>query len=35
MAGEDLSFEVKIDNIREATPQEREHGHVHSHGHDH
>jgi FKBP-type peptidyl-prolyl cis-trans isomerase SlyD len=35
MAGMDLEFDITIKNIREATPQEVQHGHVHSHGHDH
>ena len=35
LAGEDLYFTGKIVNIREATEQELEHGHVHSDGHDH
>lgn len=29
LAGETLAFDVKIVNVREATPQELEHGHVH------
>ncbi|MCX6352776.1 MAG: peptidylprolyl isomerase [Bacteroidetes bacterium] len=35
MAGQTLHFDVSIASIRNATPQEVEHGHVHSHGHDH
>ncbi len=35
LAGEDLYFTGKIVNIREATEQELEHGHVHSDGHNH
>ena len=35
LAGEELHFDVTINGIREATPQENEHGHVHHHGHDH
>lgn len=35
MAGLDLEFDVTVKNIREATPQELQHGHVHQHGHDH
>lgn len=35
MAGLDLVFDVIIKGIREATPQETEHGHVHHHGHNH
>lgn len=29
LAGEDLYFEGKIENVREATPEELAHGHVH------
>jgi len=35
LADKDLYFSGKIIDVREATPQELEHGHVHSHGHDH
>lgn len=35
LAGEDLYFTGSILSIREATPQELEHGHVHQDGHDH
>ena len=35
MAGLDLVFDVIIESIREATPQELEHGHVHHRGHNH
>lgn len=36
LAGQDLTFEVEIMEIREATEQERQHGHAHgAHGHDH
>jgi len=35
LAGKDLHFTGKIIDIREATKQELEHGHVHSHGHNH
>ena len=36
LAGEDLTFDVEIVEIREATAQEKEHGHAHGpHGHDH
>lgn len=35
LAGETLHFDVTIENIREATLQEKSHGHVHQHGHDH
>lgn len=31
MAGEDLFFEGNVVNVREATEEELEHGHVHSH----
>ena len=35
LAGLTLHFEVKIREIREATPTELEHGHAHAPGHDH
>jgi FKBP-type peptidyl-prolyl cis-trans isomerase SlyD len=35
LAGQTLHFDVKIDSIREATEQERDHGHVHQGGHNH
>lgn len=42
MAGKTLHFEVKVESLREATPEEISHGHVHhggdcghDHGHDH
>ena len=38
LAGQTLNFKVKIVEIREATEEELEHGHVHGahgHGHDH
>lgn len=35
LAGEVLNFDIKVVAIREATPQEIEHGHVHEGGHDH
>ncbi len=36
LAGQDLTFNVEITEIREATPQELQHGHTHGeHGHDH
>ncbi len=35
LAGETLHFDVEITDVREATPQEAEHGHVHAGGHDH
>lgn len=34
LAGKDLNFKIKIVGIREATPEELEHGHVHSEGCD-
>ncbi|PWU00182.1 MAG: peptidylprolyl isomerase [Bacteroidetes bacterium] len=35
LAGKTLHFNVKIQKIREATPEEIDHGHVHSHNHPH
>lgn len=35
LAGETLNFEVSIEEVREATDQEIEHGHVHADGEDH
>lgn len=35
MAGEDLYFEGKVLNVREATKEELNHKHVHNHSHDH
>lgn len=36
LAGQTLKFDVKIVDVREATPEELEHGHVHgAGGHDH
>lgn len=35
MAGMTLHFSVEVVEIRDATEQELEHGHVHQHGHDH
>ena len=35
MAGKTLHFDVEVVEVREATPQEVEHGHVHAGGHDH
>jgi FKBP-type peptidyl-prolyl cis-trans isomerase SlyD len=35
LAGLDLNFDVKVLDVREANPEELEHGHVHSHGHQH
>lgn len=32
LAGKDLTFDVKIDSVREATEEELEHGHVHGPG---
>jgi len=35
MAGMNLEFDVTVKNVRTATSQELQHGHVHNHGHDH
>lgn len=36
LAGQDLTFEVEVVDVREATPEELEHGHAHGpHGHGH
>jgi FKBP-type peptidyl-prolyl cis-trans isomerase SlyD len=35
LAGSNLHFTGRIVAVREATPQELEHGHVHHDGHDH
>ena len=35
MAGKTLHFDVEVVEVREATEQELEHGHVHAGGHDH
>ena len=35
LAGQTLHFDVTIETIRDATAQEKQHGHVHHHGHDH
>lgn len=36
LAGVDLTFDVKVTLVREATAEELDHGHVHgAHGHDH
>lgn len=35
LAGKDLHFNVKVVGLREATPEEKQHGHVHSSGHHH
>ena len=35
LAGQTLHFEVEVVDVREATEQEIEHGHVHTDGADH
>jgi FKBP-type peptidyl-prolyl cis-trans isomerase SlyD len=35
LAGEVLHFEVEIVSVRDATAQEKQHGHIHDGGHDH
>jgi len=36
LAGKDLTFDVEVISLREASPQEITHGHAHgAHGHDH
>lgn len=35
LAGEDLHFTGKVEDVREASDEELSHGHVHSHNHDH
>lgn len=35
LAGRQLNFTGTVVDIRDATAQELEHGHVHAHGHDH
>ena len=35
LAGIHLNFDVNVVEVRDATEQELEHGHVHNHGHDH
>ena len=35
LAGKDLHFSVKVVGVRDATPEEKEHGHVHGPGHQH
>jgi FKBP-type peptidyl-prolyl cis-trans isomerase SlyD len=35
LAGKELHFSVKVVNLRDATPEEKEHGHVHGPGHQH
>ena len=35
LAGKELHFAVKVVGLRDATPEEKEHGHVHQPGHSH
>jgi FKBP-type peptidyl-prolyl cis-trans isomerase SlyD len=35
LAGETLNFHVRITGLREATPEELDHGHAHGNGHSH
>ena len=35
LAGQDLYFSGYVAEVREATPEEIDHGHVHDHGHHH
>lgn len=35
LAGKNLQFNVKVVGLRDATPEEKEHGHVHKPGHNH
>ena len=35
LAGKELHFDVKIEDLRPATEEEVSHGHVHDHGHNH
>ena len=35
LAGQTLHFAVEVKEVRDATEQEKEHGHVHAEGHDH
>jgi FKBP-type peptidyl-prolyl cis-trans isomerase SlyD len=35
LAGLDLTFDVTINGVREASAEELAHGHVHAHGHSH
>ena len=36
LAGKELTFEVAVESVRDATAEERDHGHVHGEGgHDH
>lgn len=35
LAGEELHFDVSVESVRDATDEEKQHGHVHGPGHDH
>ena len=35
LAGKELHFSVKVVGVRDATDEEKDHGHVHSPGHQH
>lgn len=35
LAGKELHFDIKVVGVREATPEEKEHGHVHGENHQH
>jgi FKBP-type peptidyl-prolyl cis-trans isomerase SlyD len=35
LAGKELLFSVEVVELRQATEEELDHGHVHDHGHDH
>jgi FKBP-type peptidyl-prolyl cis-trans isomerase SlyD len=35
LAGQTLNFDVKVAGLRQATPEELDHGHVHGEGHPH
>jgi len=35
LAGENLHFSIKVEGVRDATPQELQHGHAHHDGHNH
>ena len=35
LAGKELHFSVKVVGLRDATDEEKEHGHVHGPGHSH
>lgn len=35
LAGQELHFDVSVEDVREATPEEVDHGHVHTDGHAH